>query len=68
MPLLHVRLGLTATPETSGAAPAITAPATTPSTVQEVIDHLSAHDLVLTYDPQTRTLETDREHPVRITI
>lgn len=67
LPLLHHLLTAAEPATVITGAPASAARPVPPSP-EEVIDHLRANALVLRYDPRTRTLETDSEHPVRITI
>ena len=41
---------------------------TAPTRAGELIDHLRAADVTLTYDPGKRTLRTDTDAPVTVTI
>ena len=67
LPPLHHMLTAADPAAVTAGAPASAARPVPPSP-EEVIDHLRNHALKLRYDPGTRTLETDSEHPVRITI
>lgn len=67
LPLLHhVLTAADSAAVITGASASAARP--TPTSPEEVINYLRANALMLRYDPRTRTLETGREHQVRITI
>lgn len=67
LPLLHrILTAADSAAVFTGASASATRP--TPTSPEEVINYLRANALMLRYDSRTRTLETGREHQVRITI